>query len=396
MIPADRWTYVQVDSTRGRWSDFGDTPAFLRYFGLAMEDVDQDTWPDIISGRYWYRNPGGDLKGSWKRSEFGINVDANLILDVDGDPYPDVIGAALPKVYWLEPADSSASSWDSKMIGQIPPERHRNGQGFRIANINAAGKDEILLASEGGIYCFEIPEYPDTDTWKITLLAETASSEGFGVFDMDGDGDPDLVAGDLSETQKDELANGIKKKKGEPTILKWYENPGRISENWRWHLIGETFHAIDRVEVTDMDGNNIPDVIITEERFPGLEPDANLIWFKGSMAGMEFHWERIIIVRQFSMNNLDVGDIDRDGFPDIITGEHKGDALQTQIFRNDGMGQFTQILVDRGKESHLGTRLADMDLDGDLDIVSIAWDKPEFVHLWRNDGIIKDKRIEGK
>jgi hypothetical protein len=41
--------------------------------------------------------------------------------------------------------------------------------------------------------------------------------------------------------------------------------------------------------------------------------------------------------------------------------------------------------VDEGKESHEGTRLFDLDDDGDLDIVSIAYDAPEQIHLWRND-----------
>jgi len=42
---------------------------------------------------------------------------------------------------------------------------------------------------------------------------------------------------------------------------------------------------------------------------------------------------------------------------------------------------------DRGKESHLGALLADMDNDGDLDIVSAAWDNYQYLHLWRNDAI---------
>jgi hypothetical protein len=31
-----------------------------------------------------------------------------------------------------------------------------------------------------------------------------------------------------------------------------------------------------------------------------------------------------------------------------------------------------------------------LDQDGDLDVVSIAWDEPGTIHLWRNDAIPTD------
>jgi hypothetical protein len=40
--------------------------------------------------------------------------------------------------------------------------------------------------------------------------------------------------------------------------------------------------------------------------------------------------------------------------------------------------------VGRGVESHLGARLADLDGDGDFDLVSIAYDDFTGLHLWRN------------
>jgi hypothetical protein len=93
------------------------------------------------------------------------------------------------------------------------------------------------------------------------------------------------------------------------------------------------------------------------------------------------------VTRTYSLNNLDVADLDRDGDLDLVTNEHKGLHHRTQIFENDGTGRFAEHVVDRGKESHLGTQVADLNRGGDLDIVSIAWDDYENLHLWRNDAV---------
>ena len=66
------------------------------------------------------------------------------------------------------------------------------------------------------------------------------------------------------------------------------------------------------------------------------------------------------------------------------------------VYENDGAGNFTAHTIDQGIESHLGTQLADMDNDGDLDIVSIAWREPQYLHLWRNDAITENIKADNK
>jgi hypothetical protein len=85
---------------------------------------------------------------------------------------------------------------------------------------------------------------------------------------------------------------------------------------------------------------------------------------------------------------MDVADMDGDGDPDVITGEHRG-SEEVAIWENDGTGRFTKHVVDKGKENHLGVRVFDMDNDGDLDLTGIAWDSFEYLHLWRNDAVRK-------
>ncbi len=115
-----------------------------------------------------------------------------------------------------------------------------------------------------------------------------------------------------------------------------------------------------------------------------------MYWYEAPENPVHWNWNRHHIVTQYSMNNLDVADLDRDGDPDIVTCEHKGPAEQLQVWENDGSGNFNPHIIDKGKESHAGARLADLDRDGDMDIVSIAWNDFEYLHVWRNDAIKDD------
>lgn len=366
------WTYIQIDSSKQMWGDWNE-PEWLRYFGLDAGDVNRDGNMDIVSGRYVYHNPGGLMEGHWKRTVLDDNVDGILFMDVDGDPYADIIAMALPDLYWYEATNTEGTRYKRKLIGQVPATSHVNSQGFEKAQIIAGGLSEFVIAGDGDIYAVAIPETGhDTKKWKVQMICENTSDEGIGVGDIDGDGDLDIAAGRRPEGED------------EPKILVWYENPGHIDALWQPTVVGESKHPIDRVEVADVNGDTKADIIVTEERYPGLEPDANFWWF-GQKSLLE--WERNQIVEQFSINNLDITDFDEDGDIDLLTAEHKGEALELQLWKNDGKGNFSKTILDTGKENHLGTQLVDLDNDGDLDIIGAGWDQHKYMHVWRHDAL---------
>lgn len=370
----DRWQYIQVDDQRGKWGDDHE-PSYMKYVGLAMGDVTGDGRSDIVSGRYIYQNPGGDLTAPWPRITFEKNIDAILIHDIDGDDLPDIIAQSYPDVYWLEAADNNGRQWTMTAIGEAPKTPHGNGQGHAFADIVAGGREELALSTGEGIFYWEIPENPETP-WKRVLVSAKADEQGLACGDLDGDGDIDVTA-----VLKDDHL----------TML-WFENPGDGTSAWKDHKLGMVenegkgrWWGGDRIGIADLDGDGKNDIVVTEEDPGDRGETANVWWFKpGENPKQE--WTRIHLLDSYSCNNLDLADMDNDGDIDVITQEHKGPHLRLFILENRDNGtEWGVHIVDGGKEGHNSAKTADLDGDGDLEIVSMAWDAHPYLHLWRND-----------
>ena len=368
-LALDKWTYLQVDSTRGKWGDFA-KPDWLRYFGLAFGDINRDGFTDIVSGRYVYLNPGGNMSGAWSRVTFPINVDAVLVTDVDGDGQPDIIGEAVPDVYWLKPLDAQGQSWNPFKIGTLPEGTDWNGQGYAVAKlIPQSDKPQIILSSGQGIFFFVIPADPTKDAWDRVQITSEAYDEGVGVGDINGDG---LL--DVSARYGKDGKNAA-----------WWENPGKAAGSWAKHHVGHTEVEMDRNAIADLNGDRRPDIVVTEE---SVWSGDSVYWFE-QPADPKAAWIPHKLCTQFTTNSMDVADINNDGSPEIITAEHRG-SKKLQVWENMGRSAaWAEHVVSTGRENHLGARVADLDGDGDLDIVGIAWDGYQSLHLWRNDAILR-------
>ena len=371
----EKFTYIQIDRGRDK-----------RYFGLALMDMTGDGYVDIAAGKWFYRNPGGDMAENWERIDIDGDIDALVALDVDCDEFGDLIAAKPNEQYWYEATDRNGESWRKVRIGSLPINDHRiSTQYYGLGQIVPGDKPEIILAE----YYIGIPDNPGEGDWPAVKYA--AEGRGYAAGDIDADGLLDIV-GSYSIKGKDEIVPGTRNTKWWSSRVCWWKNPGDGSGDWSRFDIGVATHA-DRFAVADINGDERLDVVVTEERYPGHVPNANCYWYEQPADLEARDWKRHLVTTQFSMNNLDVADMDRDGDPDIITCEHSmpfgskpaSGKERLQIWENDGKGGFMEREIDKGKESHLGAQVADLDGDGDLDIVSIAWRDYQNLHLWRND-----------
>lgn len=357
IINIKNWTYILADNSRAS-----------QYFGLAAQDLTGDGLKDIISGKYFYRNPGGDMAVPWPRVTFPIDVDGLLSMDVDGDVYGDIIAMqSTGKIYWLEAQTKDGSSFNAIQVGDLGSADHDiSTQGYALADITGDQKPEIIIVHSSGKYYFHIPNNPDGGNWPRTAITtELAEIEGIGAGDFDRDGFTDVcgLVGD----------NG----------LACWKNPGDGSSNWVKINVGSLpDRYADRVYLADMNGDGRLDLVCS-----AANGNSNGIYWFTNPGNLASSWTFNTVVNYGStnsVNSLDVADIDHDGDIDIIAGIHYG-TLKVSIWRNQGSGTFTENVIDEGHESHLGVRLFDLDRDGDLDIVSIAWDGYQNLHILRND-----------
>jgi len=352
-----------------------DNSRTVQAFGLAFDDVTGDDYLDIASGPYFYRNPGGDMTSAWTRTGLPNSVDAVLLMDVDDDALGDII---------------AQKTIDTDLRFYWLEASDAQGSAWtQVADIGSVPKASHTIGSQGHrlaqIESGGKPEIVVTSgngLYYFKVPASPAVDPWPLIHVHSNPTDEGFGVGDIDGDDNPDLACGT----GSTKRVEWYENPGDGSASWTAYHIGAMTESVwtDRFAIADLNGDSKPDIIGTEEN--GASSGAANYWWEQPEDPASTGWTRHLIVSQATTNSMDAADMDHDGDTDIVLGEHRG-TEKLSIWVNDGAGSFAENGVDTGKESHLGAQTADLDSDGDPDIVSIAWDDYQYLHIWRNDAI---------
>jgi len=352
-------------ATPGPGPDGKSQPAFLAHRlgtdhaeGISLLDLNGDGFTDILSGAYWYQNPG--VSGvEWTRHQFrtvGIHQEfvsdcGEWVIDVNHDGLPDLVttGWISNGIWWYQNPGRSAKAgqmWEKHFISNS-----YDTEGGAFADINGDGKPDIAFAhyNHSGVLW---ADFSGPQPRVHHVGGKQQDGHGIGIADIDGDGKADLLT-----------PNG------------WFQNIDADNDKWQWHQdwrLGETGFPILTYDVNH-DGKL--DLIVGQGHSYGL------YWFEQGGTPSHHTWTRHSIDESFSQSHaLLLTRLDDSGATWLITGKRyrahndgdpgAHDPLVIYAYRINGDATFTRFPISINGTAGVGTQILalDFDKDGDLDL----------------------------
>jgi hypothetical protein len=348
--------------------------------GVTTLDMNADENPDILSGAYWYENPGPN-GGEWKRHQYReagtvgefVADCGEWTIDVNHDGAPDVVTAGwqINGIWWYENPKQAGAEWKKHMITESV-----DTEGGAMADINGDGVPDLIFAhyNHSGIIWIDFAG-PEPKVHHVGGAEQ--DGHGTGVADIDGDGLADILT-----------PNG------------WLKQVDASKNDWEWHPDWKMDDAGFPIIGYDVNNDGKMDVIYGQGHSYGL------YWLEQMGEGDNRHWVRRAIDESFSqVHALKLVDIDGDGELELLAGKryrgHNGkdpgsyDPLVIYYYKIDRKsGSFSRYPVSVNGTAGAGTQFVteDLDKDGDLDIVVAGKTGVHVLENLKTDKVSKEQR----
>jgi hypothetical protein len=334
-----------------------DTP-----YAVHAADVDSDGDMDILSASFsddtiaWYENLNGD--GSFSSARvISSSVDGAIhthATDLDGDGDVDVVAAAhlANAILWFENTDGTGTFSAAKTISTTASGAYE----VYATDLDGDNDPEVLSATFDNdainIYDNQIGESgADADGFGPTVQITTNADGADEVYasDLDGDGDADI----LSASRNDDT-------------ISYFEN--RINEGFGFPnetivMPSARADGANEAIAVDLNGDGALDIVTASSN------DGKLAWHEND--GTRWFSPQKVISTSAGQG-LDAGDIDGDGDNDLVSTSFGGDTV-AWYENTDGAGTFSAAnVLSANVDGALSSYLADLDGDGDLDVLAVG------------------------
>ncbi len=368
-------------------------------------DIDNDGIRDfIITERTaspsvtWYKYNGS----TWERriiDETPLRIEAGGdFLDIDRDGDLDIVfggDSRSNQIWWWEnPWPEYQGNWNRHLIKDHGGNKHHDQLFGDFDNdglvelVSWNQRDSLLLM-------FEIPDHPRTSgPWEYSAIFKgQPKDEGLAAADINLDGKPDIIgAGKWFEHKGgasfvshsiDEGMNFSRSAAGQlvaggpPEVVfcpgdadgdaKWYEwKDGQ----WITHSLGFVVHG-HTLELMDLNRDGKLDIFIGEMGNPGDGENADIMIWYGDGKG---NFKKEIIRTGQGIHEGCLGDLNGDGIIDILVKPYNHNSPKIEVMTGMidtklALDRWKRHMVDELPERAIFITAADIDLDGDMDIV---------------------------
>ena len=334
-------------------------------------DIDGDGDSDVLSAAVgegklaWFENDPLDSDGFGPRqiiTSRALDARSVFAADLDGDGDQDALSAspADSKIAWYENTDGLGGFGPPQIISTTA----LYARSVYAADLDGDGDQDVLSASAGDN---TIAWYENTNgsgsfgpQQVITALANFANTV-FAI-DIDGDGDQDVLSASYDE-------------------LAWYENVNGLGNFGPGQVISTAFNALRHVFAADLDGDGDADVLSASSG------DNKIAWYENADGLGHFGPQRIITNQAAWALSVLAADIDGDGDQDVLSASASDDTV-AWYENSDGRGSFgpRRVISDLADVA-TSVFAADIDGDGDLDVLSTSIDDDKIAWYENTNGL---------
>lgn len=362
--------FENLDGVGLAWAEHVVSAAVLSSWSAWAADIDGDGDLDVLSsGRddntiSWHENTDG-VGLTWTRrilTNTANRAQKAIAADVDADGDMDILSAS--------GADDTIAWFENQ--GGVPPtflERNiatnaNNAKWVQVADIDQDGDLDVLSASEGDS---AIRWYQNNGAsppaWTQHNVATNLGAKTVEPVDLDQDGDLDLISCGIGLDQ-----------------ISWHENLGGSPPAWTTRVISTLADNPLTVFPADIDGDGDPDIVSASFM------DDEIAWYRNASIHRSARFpERRQIGLQNGAWRVAVADVNADGAPDVAAVGAEDNSVRLHLSNGDASPGFTPVNVTSNGFNPRDVVVADMDRDGDLDLL-VAWEGSDLVALHRNDG----------